>query len=121
MANSWTAGLREMVEMPVEHGLWPVLAWSLTPGEKVKGAIQDAAVYFYERNGLYAQFAFVSALPAGAEEFAEVEVVRDKGPYPNVTLVLADWAPRAFVVLARGGMTRISGEFSSWHKTTGGR
>ncbi len=105
MVSDFAAGLRGMVEMPVEHGVWPVLAWSLAPGERVSQAIAEAAGVFARENGVEAQFAFMWEIPAGGEEFAEIG---------EVTLVQADWAPVGFVVLACGGMTRIIGEFQHW-------
>ena len=102
---SWQAGLRDMVDVPTELGLWPVLAWGLIPGERVSTAIQAAAQAFAERNRIDAIFAFMCTIPDGAEEFIELG---------KVTLIQADWVPANFVVLARGGMQKINREYQHW-------
>jgi len=107
---SWQAGLRDMVDVPTELGLWPVLAWGLIPGERVSTAIQAAAQAFSERNGIDAIFAFICTIPAGAEEFIELG---------KVTLIQADWVPTGFVVLARGGMQKIGREYQHWKRIGG--
>jgi len=107
LPSNWSAGLRDMVDMQVPVGSWPVLAWSLTRGEKVSKAISDAAMYFLARNGMEAVFAFISELPQGADEFVEVA---------GGSLIVAEWVPAGFVVLARGGMQVIRDEYKFWKK-----
>jgi hypothetical protein len=102
---NWPKGLREMVDMPVPCGVWPVLAWSLTPGEKVSAAIRDAAQEYALKCGDNAVFAFIREIPSGAEEFVDVA---------GATLVLADWVPSGFVVLVRGGMLKMNAQYQSW-------
>ena len=110
----WKPGLRGMVELEVEHGIWPVLAWCLAPEERVSKAIQDAAQIFAQESGRYAQFVFTWAIPKGVAEFAEVGGSDD---CPDMTLVLAEWVPAGFVVLACGGETRIFEPFRAWKRT----
>ena len=101
-ASDWKVDQRGLVEYPTPCGWWPMVAWALNPGEKVSKAIGDAALEYAAKCGVDAQFAFIWALPAGAVEFAEVA---------GVTLVLANWVPNGFVVLARGGTQRIGEEY----------
>jgi hypothetical protein len=107
---SWQKDLREMVEMPVPLGVWPVLAWALTPGEKVSKAIHQAALAYALQRGEDARFAFMHTIPAGAEEFVEVA---------GATLMQADWVSDGFVVLARGGTQQIGKDFRSWQRVGG--
>ena len=104
-----SAGFRDMLDVAIPLGAWPLLAWHLTPVEKVSQAITEAATAFTLATGHPAQYAFIGVIPAGAAEFAEVG---------SVTLVQADWVPAGFVALASGGMQKISTEFKQWKRTS---
>jgi hypothetical protein len=110
VASDWKVDLRGLIEYPVPCGWWPMVAWALTPGERVSKAIGDAALEYAAKCGNEAHFAFIRTLPVGAMEFVEVA---------GVTLALADWVPVGFVVLARGGTQRIGDDFQHWRKVGG--
>lgn len=114
VASDWKVDLRGYIEFPTPCGWWPMVAWALTPGERVSKAISEAALEYAAKCGEDAQFAFIRTLPAGAEEFVEVA---------GASLILAEWVPVGFVVLARGGTQKINGEFQKWNRvdqTNGG-
>ena len=104
-----SAGFRDMLDVAIPLGAWPLLAWHLTPGEKVSQAIMEATAAFTQATGHPAQYAFIGVIPTGAAEFVEVGLV---------TLVQADWVPAGFVALASGGMQQIEPEFRNWKRTS---
>jgi hypothetical protein len=73
------------------------LVWVvLERGDKVRDSLREGMrLLNREQQDLYA---FVKIVPAGAQEFAEVEV-----DGTMVTVVQADWMPRGVVALGRGG------------------
>jgi hypothetical protein len=66
----------------------------MEPGERVRDAIQTGAQVY--GGGLL--YAFVRAIPAGAQEFVELETETGL-----VTLVHAPWVPVGAVMVGRGG------------------
>lgn len=66
----------------------------MEPGERVRDAISAGAKVY----GDGSLFAFMRSIPAGAEEFAELETGN-----AVVTLVRAPWVPAGVVMVGRGG------------------
>lgn len=76
----------------------PVVVAVLGTGERVSEAIRAAAEAYVERHGAGDVYAWVAVIPAGAEEYVEVTFAGG-----TAMLLQADWAPRGWVVVGRGG------------------
>ena len=91
---SWPA--RELIRVPMGAACWQLVAWWIGDG-KVSAAMIDAALIFALEFAVDPQFALISALPAGAQDFVEVR---------GISLLQVDWVPAGFLAVTSGGMWR---------------
>lgn len=70
----------------------------LEPGERVSEAIRAAGEAYCERYGVGDMYAWTRTIPAGAEEYVDVEFRGGRA-----MLVQAAWVPAGWVVVGRGG------------------
>jgi hypothetical protein len=105
--GAWPANMRELVDLELQEGAWPVVIWALKRGERVSRAIETAGEEYAALTGMAAEFAMIGSIPQGAEEFSEVG---------NMTLVRADWVKEGFIVIARGCTKVYKEEYKRWRK-----
>jgi len=97
----------ELTNLRFEISTWPLILAKIEPGQKVSRLIMDAGVEFAIQTGKQPEFAFVSQLPAGAEEFVDVK---------GITLLLAAWVPAGHVAVGRGASQQFDKEYRTWVK-----
>lgn len=106
MDGSWPK-VRRLVDLKVPCGVWPLVIWHLDSMQKVSTSIIQAGEAYQKERGCEPDLVLIKTLPLGAEEFLEIR---------NMTLVVADWIPDGFIVVAKTGTTRIDKEYQRWQK-----
>ena len=94
--------------MEFETSTWyPLILAYVAPGEKFSRAIIQAGHTYAETFGNPADFAYVREIPAGAQEFAELD---------GMTLVATDWVQPRFVVVGRACQHVIRPQYKNWRR-----